>query len=63
MAVFDTTVPPESSARFKAVIDRNQVPNERHVFDGIGHNLHQQKAGEVNALMRAWFVKYGVLAK
>ena len=59
----DTTVPPESSARFKEVLDRNKIPNERHVFDGIGHNLHQQKADEVNALMRAWFVKYGVLEK
>ena len=59
----DTTVPPESSAKFKEILDRNKVPNERHVFDGIGHNLHQQKAEEVNALMRAWFVKYGVLEK
>jgi dienelactone hydrolase len=59
----DTTVPPESSARFKEILDRNKIPNERHVFDGIGHNLHQQKADEVNALMRAWFVKYGVLEK
>ena len=59
----DTTVPPDSSARLKAVLDRNQVPNERHVFEGVGHNLHQQKADEVYPLMRAWFTKLGVLEK
>ncbi len=59
----DAVVPPESSARFKEILDRNKVPNERHLFEGIGHNLHQQKADEVNALMHAWFVKFGVLEK
>ncbi len=57
----DTTVPPESSARLKEILDRNNAPNERHVFDGVGHNLHQQKADEVYRLIKAWFTKYGVL--
>jgi dienelactone hydrolase len=57
----DTTVPPESSARLKALLDANNVPNERHVFEGIGHNLHQQKADEVNRHIRAWFTRFGVL--
>lgn len=57
----DGTVPPDSSASLKELLDKNHTPNERHVFDGIGHNLHQQKADEVFGLMKAWFVKHGVL--
>lgn len=59
----DNTVPTANSERLKEVLDKNHVPNERHVFDGIGHNLHAEKADEVYRLMRAWFAKHGVLAK
>ncbi len=58
----DTTVPPESSVRLKKILDRNNVPNERHAFEGVGHNLHQEKADEVYRLIKAWFVKHGVLS-
>jgi dienelactone hydrolase len=57
----DTTVPPDSSERFKQVLDKNQVPNERHVFDGAGHNVPVERAAEVNRLMKEWFTKFGVL--
>ena len=57
----DGTVPPESSAKLKEILDRNKVPNERHTFEGIGHNLHQQEAEKCFSLMKAWFVKHGVL--
>lgn len=57
----DGTVPPDSSVRLKELLDGNKVPNERHLFDGIGHNLHQQKAAEVNALIKAWLAKHGLL--
>jgi acetyl esterase/lipase len=57
----DTTVPTENSARLEDVLKNKRVPVERHVFDGIGHNLHAEKADEVFRLIRAWFVKHGVL--
>lgn len=57
----DNTVPTANSERLKEVLDKNQVPNERHVFDGIGHNLHAEKADEVYRLMRAWFAKHRIL--
>jgi dienelactone hydrolase len=57
----DTTVPPASSARLKEILDSNQVPNERHLFEGVGHNLNSEKAAEVFALIKAWYTKYGVL--
>lgn len=57
----DNVVPSESSAKLKEILDRKQVPNERHMFEGVGHNLHQQNAEECYKFMRAWFVKYGVL--
>ncbi|MDP3071033.1 MAG: dienelactone hydrolase family protein, partial [Opitutaceae bacterium] len=57
----DGTVKPETSVKLKELLDRNGVPNERHLFEGIGHNLHQEKADDVYALMKAWFTKHGVL--
>jgi acetyl esterase/lipase len=57
----DTTVLPENSARLKEVLDQQNVPNERHVFPGIGHNLHGEKADEVYRLIKAWLAKQGVL--
>ena len=58
----DTTVPPESSELFKEVLDKNSVPNERHVFDGVGHSVTTERTDEVNRLMRDWFMKRGVLS-
>ena len=57
----DTTVPPESSELFKQVLDKNKVPNERHVFDGVGHSVPTEWKDEVNRLMRDWFTKNGVV--
>ncbi len=57
----DKTVPPESSALFKQVLDQNKVPNERHVFEGVGHNVPTERAAEVNRLMREWFTCHGLL--
>jgi acetyl esterase/lipase len=57
----DTTVLPENSARLKEVLDLQKVPNERHVFPGVGHNLHGEKADEVYRLIKAWFAKQGAL--
>ena len=59
----DTTVRPHASALLKKVLDRNGVPNERHVFEGIGHPLHREKREEVYQMMKAWFEKHGVLQK
>ena len=57
----DTTVPPESSELFKWVLDKNKVPNERHVFDGVGHSVPTERTDEVNRLMRDWLTKNGVV--
>ena len=51
----DTTVPPERAALLKDAPERNKVVVERQVFEGIGHNLRQEKADDVNAAMKDWF--------
>jgi len=58
----DTTVPPERSASLQEVLERRQIPHERKVFDGVGHNLHQEKAEQVQALLKDWFRRKGLLA-
>jgi dienelactone hydrolase len=57
----DTTVPPERSASLKEILEGSKVVHERKVFEGIGHNLHQEKAEEVVALVKDWFGKRGLL--
>ena len=58
----DNTVRPAQSLSFKEILDKNNVANERHVFEGINHPVDQQKAPEVYGLMRNWFAKYGLVA-
>jgi dienelactone hydrolase len=55
----DTVVRPQQSADFKAILDRNRVPNQRTVFEGEGHPIDQTKRDEVFAAVRAWFEKHG----
>ncbi|HEY6167225.1 MAG TPA: alpha/beta hydrolase-fold protein, partial [Verrucomicrobiae bacterium] len=57
----DNTVRPSQSASLKEVLDKNKVPNERHVFEGENHPIDQTKREEVYAMIRAWFTKYEVL--
>jgi dienelactone hydrolase len=57
----DTTVLPQSSERLKQCLDSHGVPNARHLFEGVGHGLPNEKSDEVNRLMREWFTKHGVL--
>jgi dienelactone hydrolase len=59
----DKVVSPKDSELFKQVLDKNKVPNERHLFEGVSHNLPGERADEVNHLIREWFTKHGVLAK
>jgi dienelactone hydrolase len=54
----DTTVRPEQSASLKEILDQNNVPNERHVYEGINHPVDQQKGAEMYALIKEWFEKY-----
>ena len=58
----DTTVPPESSELYKQELDKNNVPNERQVFGGVGHSVPTERTDEVDRLMRDWFTKHGVLS-
>jgi dienelactone hydrolase len=55
----DNTVRPSQSAALKEVLDKNQVPNERRVFEGEGHPIDQTQREEVFAAIRAWFEKHG----
>ncbi|HEY1171621.1 MAG TPA: prolyl oligopeptidase family serine peptidase [Verrucomicrobiae bacterium] len=57
----DTVVRPEQSEALKKALDEAKVPNERHTFEGIGHELQNATATEVMALMKTWFQKQGVL--
>lgn len=57
----DNVTRPERSTAFKDILDKNKVANERHVFEGVGHGLHQEKAAECYKLMKAWFENQGVL--
>jgi dienelactone hydrolase len=58
----DTTVPPERSASLKEALEKSRIVQDRKLFDGVGHNLHQEKADEVYALLKEWFQKRGLLA-
>jgi dienelactone hydrolase len=58
----DTTVPPAQSATLQSILASNGVPNSRVLFDGVGHNLHNDRSNEVYALIRDWFTQWGVLA-
>lgn len=59
----DTTVPPQQSANLLSVLNSNHVPSSRVLFEGIGHDVHNNPAtsNEVNALIREWFTEWGVL--
>jgi len=55
----DTTVRPQQSADFKAILDKNRVPNERTVYDGAGHPIDQTQRERVFAAVREWFERHG----
>jgi len=59
----DSVVHPEQSVLFKEVLDRNNVLNERVIFEGEGHNIDKSKKEEVFKLIHQWFIKNGVLEK
>jgi dienelactone hydrolase len=54
----DTTVPPERSQWLADVLTASKVPCERHVFAGVGHDLHIAWAEQVNARIEAWLRTY-----
>ncbi|MBK7875834.1 MAG: dienelactone hydrolase family protein [Planctomycetes bacterium] len=57
----DTTVSPSQSAMLQSVLDAHSVPNARHLWNGVGHDLHAVRSSDVYALERAWFSAHGVL--
>jgi predicted esterase len=59
----DKAVRPAQSAQLKEALDKNQVPNERHVFEGEGHPIDQSKRDEVYKLIQQWFTSHGILKK
>lgn len=66
----DGAVPPSSSERFRALLDRKGVPNARHTYETAGlspdlqHNLHKTQAfnSDMLARFRAWLTTHGVLS-
>jgi acetyl esterase/lipase len=58
----DTTVPPAQSATLQAILASNGVPNDRILFNGIGHDLHNNPAtrDEVYQRLRDWFTQWGL---
>ena len=59
----DTTVRPEQSALLESVLKENKVECQRHVYEGIGHNLHAEKSSEVIAKVEAWFKQHAKTAR
>lgn len=57
----DTTVRPEQSQKLNDLLAASRVSNGRATYEGVGHNLHQERASDVNAKIKAWFEKHGVL--
>ncbi|MEW6307010.1 MAG: prolyl oligopeptidase family serine peptidase [Verrucomicrobiota bacterium] len=57
----DPVVRPEQSASLKEVLDRNQVPNARRLFEGEGHPIDQTKREEVFTRIKDWFTRHGAL--
>jgi dienelactone hydrolase len=58
----DTTVLPEQSAILQSILTSNGVPNDRLLFDGIGHDLHNNPAtrDDVYDLIQEWFTQWGL---
>lgn len=58
----DTTVPPAQSAALQTLLNSNGVPNDRVLFEGIGHDLHNNPAtsNAVLTLTRDWFTQWGL---
>jgi dipeptidyl aminopeptidase/acylaminoacyl peptidase len=54
----DTTVPAERSRLLEDVLRASRVECERHLFEGVGHDLHVARAKEVNSRIEGWFRKY-----
>jgi dienelactone hydrolase len=58
----DTTVAPVQSATLQAILTSNAVPNDRVLFDGIGHDLvnNPSTKDDVLQLIRDWFTQWGL---
>jgi dienelactone hydrolase len=58
----DTTVFPIQSATLQSILTSNGVPNDRILFDGIGHDLHNNPATRdaVYEEIHDWFTQWGL---
>jgi dienelactone hydrolase len=57
----DSTVRPEQSQKLNDILATSMVSNGRATYEGVGHNLHQERAADVYAKIKAWFEKHKVL--
>ena len=58
----DGTVPPALSALLETTLDQRSIINERILYPGVGHNLHNDRAAEVYTEIHDWFNLYNVPA-
>lgn len=59
----DTTVAPIQSENLRAILQANNVPHERLLYQGANHNIVDPpiRRDETYAMTRAWFTRHGVL--
>jgi dipeptidyl aminopeptidase/acylaminoacyl peptidase len=55
----DTVVRPDQSLALKEVLDKQSIVNERHVFEGAGHNIDRDRPDEAFTLAKAWLKRHG----
>jgi len=57
----DTTVQPSQSATLQTILTSNNVPNNRILLEGAGHDLEHERSNEVYTAIHDWFDQWGVL--
>jgi len=55
----DTVVRPEQSAALEEILRQQNIPQQRIVFSGEGHNIDQTQADKIFPAVGEWFKKYG----
>lgn len=61
----DTTVPPAQSTALQSILTSNGIPNDRVLFDDIGHDLHNNPAtrDEVFERLHDWFTRWELFGR
>lgn len=57
----DHTVRPEQSANLQRILQASGVPQERHLFEGAGHQFNGPVREQTLRLIQAWYQRHSVL--